>query len=65
MVGGMKYTSTARSLESAKKFAASLNGHRIVGSPLRFIAVVIHAETTGYHVVSLGFAESNGFAIIR
>jgi hypothetical protein len=61
----MKYTSIARTLTDARQFADRMNASRVSGSPLRFVAVVIHAETEGYYVVSLGFATSNGFEIVR
>jgi hypothetical protein len=61
----MKYTSIARSLTDARQFADRMNASRVAGSALRHVAVVIHAETSGFYVVSLGFATSNGFEIIR
>jgi hypothetical protein len=61
----MIYTSRPRSLQSAKQFASNLNANRVVGSALRHIAVVVHAQSTGFHVVSLGFASAEGFAVVR
>jgi hypothetical protein len=61
----MKYTSSPRNLNAAKSFAANLNASRVVGSPLRYVAVVVNAESEGYHVVSLGFANSNEMIIVK
>ena len=61
----MKYTSAPRSLNSAKSFAAHLNAARVIGSPLRYVAVVVNAESEGYHVVSMGFAKSNELPIVK
>lgn len=61
----MKYTSAPRSLSAAKNFAANLNAARVIGSPLRYVAVVVNAENEGYHVVSMGFANSNELLIVK
>jgi hypothetical protein len=58
-------TSSPRSLTDAKAFASRINAARVAGSPLRFLAVVINAPTTGFHVAELGFATGNGFAVVR
>ena len=54
-----------KTLDQARKFAAMFNSRRAIGSPLRFIKVVVQGPTTGYCVCDLGFATSNGLTIIR
>ncbi len=58
------FTSSPRSIESARNFCSMLLNAQVPGVPLRLWPVIIEAETEGYHVVECGFARNNNFKII-
>lgn len=52
-------------LEAARGLRDRMNSHLVPTCPLRFHRVVIDAPESGYLVVDLGFATTNGFPVVR
>ncbi len=56
----------AMNITDARKLNATQLRATVAGCPLRFLSVIIPAETDGkFYVTTLGFAAANGFEPVK